>query len=424
MRLPRISVPRWTKTSAEVQSAVKRRWGHCVFVIDIIRGPESSEPLVVAELLDRPADAITSKRECWLALEAFQEDLSYSEWDLIEMLLIQDARDRHPFARLGWIDEAVDWISSETGISYRRSRARIEQFNASPDYCLLKVSGEGQPPVWLKAAPMSLASEYAVTLRLTERFPRYLPKVIGWRDDWSAWLSADGGWPMSKNIAEARSLSNAGRRLAELQLASIDEVPELLTAGCTDQRIVALSPGIRRLLPYLEESMAAPIPDALRLVKRSRLDEIANFVEEICSRLDALGVPDTLLHNDISPDNILCGGDGAVFVDWAEAGVGIPFVSLELLRKQLTQAGCPETEVQRFVALYRQSWRALLSDATIDEITRYLPLLTAASFLYSRQQWFTVEHRSDADFRSFARSLARQMDRAAMLCESSYTLSA
>jgi hypothetical protein len=137
-------VPRWTKTSAEIQSAVKRRLGHCVFVVDIIRGPESSEPLVVAELLDRPADAITSDRECWLALEGFQEDLSYSERNLIEMLLVQNARERHPFARLGWIDEAVDWISSETGSSYPRSRARIEQFNASPDYCLLKVSGEGR----------------------------------------------------------------------------------------------------------------------------------------------------------------------------------------------------------------------------------------------------------------------------------------
>jgi hypothetical protein len=424
MHLPRVTVPRWTKTSAEIQSAVKRRWGHCVFVIDIIRGPDSSEPLVVAELLALSVDDITSERECWLALEGFQEDLSYSERNLIEMLLVQDARERHPFARLGWIDEAVDWISSEIGSSYRRSRARIEQFNASPDYCLLKISGEGQSPVWLKAVPMSLASEYAVTLRLTERFPRYLPQVIASRDDWSAWLSADGGWPMSKDIAESRSFSNAGRRLAELQLASIDEVPELLTAGCTDQRIVALSSGIRRLLPYLEESMAAPTPGELRLVKRSRLDEIANFVEEMCMRLDTLGVPDTLLHNDISPDNILCGGDGAVFADWAEAGVGIPFVSLELLRKQFTQAGCPETEVQRFVALYRQSWRALLSDAIIHEITRYLPLLTAASFLCSRQQWFTVEHRSDADFRSFARSVARQMDRAATLCESGYTLSA
>jgi thiamine kinase-like enzyme len=401
---------------------VKRRWGRCVFVIDIIRGPERSEPLVVAELLDRPADAITSEHECWLALDAFQDDLSYSERSLIDGLLVQDARERHPFARLGWIDEAVDWISSETGKAYSHSRERIEQFNASPDYCLLKVSGEGQPPVWLKAVPVSLAREYTVTLRLAERFPRYLPQVMASRDDWSAWLSADGGWPISKDITRSMSLSNVGRRLAELQLASLDEVPELLTAGCTDQRIVALSPGIRRLLPYLEESMAAPTPGELRLVKRSRLDEIANSVEEICWRLDALGVPDTLLHNDISPDNILCGSDGAVFADWAEAGVGIPFVSLELLRKQFTQAGCPEAEVQRFVAFYRQSWSALLSNAIIHEIIRYLPLLTAASFLCSRQQWFTVEHRSDADFRSFARSLARQMDRAAMLCESGYTL--
>jgi hypothetical protein len=423
MHLPRVTVPRWSKTSSEIQLAVKRRWGHCVFVVDIIPGVVNTEPLVVAELLDRPADAITSEREMWSALEAFREDFSYPERNLIEQLSVQDAPERHPFARLGWIDEAFDWISAETGNFYPRSRARIEQFNASPDYCLLKVSGEGHPPVWLKAVPGSLASEYAVTLRLTERFPRYLPKVIASRDDWGAWLSADGGWPMSKNIAQPRSLANAGRRLAEFQLESIDEVPELLTAGCTDQRIVALAPGIRRLLPYLEESMAAPTPGELRLLRRSRLDEIADFVEEMCLRLDAVGVPDTLLHNDISPDNILCGGD-AVFADWAEAGVGIPFVTFELLRRQFTQTGCPKIEVQRFVALYRQSWSALLSDAVIHEIIRYLPLLTVASFLYSRQKWFTVEHRSDADFQSFARSLARQMDRAATLCESGYTLSA
>jgi hypothetical protein len=103
----------------------------------------------------------------------------------------------------------------------------------------------------------------------------------------------------------------------------------------------------------------------------------------------------------------LFGGDGIVFADWEEAGVSIPFVTIELLRKQLAQAECAGNEIQRLVSEYQECWRALLPKRIIDEVVRCTPSLAATSFLHGRKEWFTAEYRRNPDFQGFADSKSR-----------------
>lgn len=422
--LPIIAIPRWARATEELQAAVKRRWGYSAFVLDVFHDAVSSAPVVAAELVAGSTPFKHCKRESWSDFESVRGELSEKQMRLGEGLLAGEISNPRSFARLGWIDDALGWLQSVTGTPYTRSDTRIEQVNSLPDYALLRIAQEGRPSIWLKVTPESSSGEYAITRHLIHLFPEYLPPLLAARDDWSAWLSADVGSPLSANLTRPEMMLCIGRRLAGLELASSEYVPKLLFAGCTDQRIVALPAGIRRLIPYLEEAIATTTQSAQRPTTRRRLRVIADLLEAICSRLEVLRVPDVLVHNDISPENILCGKDDIVFSDWAEAGVGIPGATLGLIKRQLARAGCREAQLQRLVAEYHGIWRASLSDSIVQEMGGYTPLLVASSFLLSRQKWFTPEHRSDPDFQRFARSLGRQLDRAAMASETAHRLSA
>ena len=67
-----------------------------------------------------------------------------------------------------------------------------------------------------------------------------------------------------------------------------------------------------RLDPALRDAWIAAVP---RLV-------------DACAALVALDIPDTLVHGDLHPGNIVVSPTGPIVVDWSDAAVGNPFVDL------------------------------------------------------------------------------------------------
>jgi len=124
-------------------------------------------------------------------------------------------------------------------------------------------------------------------------------------------------------------------------------------------------------------------------------------------RVEALGIPDTLLHNDLNRANILFDGERCVIADWSEAGVGNPFLSFERLCR--LSAGNP----RELRAIYSKVWLEHLDPSAIDEVYRLMPLLAMYAYLYGRGDWINHTSTVSLPFESCARSLARHMDRAA-----------
>jgi Ser/Thr protein kinase RdoA (MazF antagonist) len=130
--------------------------------------------------------------------------------------------------------------------------------------------------------------------------------------------------------------------------------------------------------------------------------------------MQELDIPDTLIHNDINSGNILFDGSRCVFIDWAEAFVGNPFLTFQQLYVQATKGSEePQIEPHRLAKLYKRQWLDRLSEAKIDRALALAPLLAIASYLYGRGAWLHSPGPSTPTFESFARSLARHIDRAA-----------
>ncbi|WP_425387678.1 phosphotransferase [Edaphobacter aggregans] len=165
--------------------------------------------------------------------------------------------------------------------------------------------------------------------------------------------------------------------------------------------------------------MAQQISTKVPRLERQRLSEIGLIFQDACLRMEDLGIPDAVIHGDMNRGNILFDlfdDFHCRFIDWSEAYIGNPFVSFQHLLL-LNTGELRETNDLRLKQAYRRAWLGLLDPVQIDAAFALMPLLAAASYLYGRGDWLRSSRRNDPQRQSYARSLARHMDRAAQAPE-------
>jgi hypothetical protein len=266
----------------------------------------------------------------------------------------------------------------------------------------------------LKAVDPAQSAEYRITITLESIFPGYLPKVIASHDEWGAWLMEDGGPSADDGLMETKAIRSMSRRLAELQGASMLHVQRLLDCGCTDWSLEHVRSRIAPALPLLEEAMAAQDVHGLPQLGRRRLEDMCEATEEACYRLDAMGIPDTLIHNDLQLENVIGGTAGCHFIDWDQAGIGNPFLAFEQLRVQL-----PESEIASLVSGYRSWWARVLRPEAIDAGFALIPPIAIAVQLCSYTASIPVGTTLRGLELRHLRSLTRQLDTALQLIKRS-----
>jgi hypothetical protein len=322
-----------------------------------------------------------------------------------ECQLLLEGKSTNNLARVGWIDEALGWVASTAGRKFS-TKNEIEQLNAGRGFALLRFRSDDGGEYWLKAASAPNTHELPITSCLAERYPEFLPKLVGIRKEWNAWLMEDAGDMLSDPPPKA-ALADAVRSFARLQVQTMDAVDVLMKAGAFDQRGPVLTDHVDRMIGFLVEAMARQTSIKTSPLSRNRLLELGEILRNALCQLESLGIPDALVHNDLSLGNILFHGRHYAFTDWSEAAVGNPFLSLERFRLLNPDA---EGELRR---VYGEVWRDYLSQANIDRAFGLAPLISIFAYLYGRGDWLNDPGKVTPQFESYARSLARHMDRAA-----------
>jgi hypothetical protein len=411
--LPRISIPRWSRPAEQIQRAIEERWGIRSIVIDLLRDTSSRDTTVVAEVI-RQSEAMFIPGHRWVPLSAIaQDEVKGSRWILIDKLLAGGTTGRGPFFRLGWIEEALHWISGIINVDRSQFTEDTKQLNASSRSSLIKVGLTGSPSYWFKASGEGNVGERQITAMLSDRFPEFLPVFVASRNDWNAWLMRDSGLSLEEiGSVDSALLEHIALKLAELQRASVAHVDALLDCGCDDQRISILRDAIPQLLPFLEEAMTMQEVETVRRIGPDRLEEIMEILADACFEMEDIGIPDALVHGDINLGNILIDNDKCVFTDWARASIGNPLVTFEHLKLQFTQANT-QTFSLRLFEVYKSAWLPMLSERQIKRAAILVPLIATAAYLHSRRDWLNSSRRYEPQVQIYTRSLVRQMDRVA-----------
>jgi hypothetical protein len=188
----------------------------------------------------------------------------------------------------------------------------IEQPHLRPWATVLRVpTPDGT--AWFKASREAFAFEAGLLEVLGPLAPDLLPEVLAWQAGTGWLLLADAGARAREQpIAWAPLL----RRYAELQLAAVPSLDRLLELGVPDRRSPAAD--IRGLLPALQPATAAAL--------EPRLAE----VEALATALDGEGLAPTIDHGDLHDGNVFSSGGQPRILDWGDACIAHPFLTLSV----------------------------------------------------------------------------------------------
>ena len=173
--------------------------------------------------------------------------------------------------------------------------------------------------VWFKECAPVQGFEPALTAALFGRWPDRMPEVLA-HDVSRRWLLlADAGMPVGAIGNPPSVWLEALPLYAELQRAEAAHVDEHLAAGVPDLRVGVLP-------ACYSELLARDLP-----LSRDEVESLRRFTPrfvELCASLDAHGVPPSVQHDDLHMNNLFVDDGRLRFLDWGDASISHPFMSL------------------------------------------------------------------------------------------------
>ena len=136
--------------------------------------------------------------------------------------------------------------------------------------------------------------------------------------------------PALDAIVDAPTWGAALSRLAEIQRVLAADPLALRVAGVAASPLDELATSLPELLAD-DRALLIGAPGGLSADEaatiRGRLPELV----DACHALAATGIPDSLDHGDIAPDEVIVGVMGPVFLDWSDGSITHPFLSAAAL---------------------------------------------------------------------------------------------
>jgi hypothetical protein len=145
---------------------------------------------------------------------------------------------------------------------------------------------------------------------------------------------------------------------AELQLAAAPCAEELVALGTPDLRLAGL-PRVYSRLVVETEGLAPDLRD--RLIGR-----VAD-VDAMCRDLLALGVPETIQHNDLHDGGVFVSGDRYLVFDWGDSCVSHPFATMSVTLEGLLACGVDDVEGSVDTTPFRDAYLERFSDGAPRE---------------------------------------------------------
>jgi hypothetical protein len=411
-RFPVIDVPRWRRPAAELQTFMRESWNLSGIILDILPLSETSM-FAIAEVfsLQVSGDLVPVDPE-----EINDPEFGSTHRIRLRELLAGTSSDC-PFTQLGWIDDAVGWVERATRRNIS-SKDEIRQLNAGGFFSLVRFHTVDGWDYWLKATGAPNLHELSITTTLAGLGKEHLPEVVATRLEWNAWLSSGEAEVLDEIPSDPLLLflllEDAVASLTELQIKTIGHTSALLGAGAFDRSLKKLQTASDSLFEYLTEAMEQQTSTRVAPLSANRLQELCSMFKRTCDRALDLCLPETIGHGDLNAHNIVRGESQTQFLDWSEAYVGFPLMSIQQL---LLLNNLEDSPLKRFINRLlmqrcRDLWSEVCDPVAIEIGFALAPILAIASTLYGRGEWLASSSRDDPQRQAYSRSLARHMDRA------------
>jgi hypothetical protein len=351
---------------------------------------------------------------CWKPLDAATcaameslEDRTVTQKSIAALDLYRRRPLHAPFARPGWLSELLAWAREQLGPP--GLTGAFTQLNASPAFSLMRLE-TNDSAVWFKATGEPNRHELPITACVARLFPGYVPELLAVHSGWNGWLTREAP---GRKLALATGLPlwlKAAHDLARLQISSIGKQAELLAGSCRDLRVRTLSAEIDPFIDHLRGLMAAQDKQRPAPLTDSELTLLRDSLEQACSRLCEMDLPDTLGHLDLNPGNIVVSPERSRFLDWAEGCVTNPLITFAYLSEHFRRSGFASAQTtEALAAAYLDPWLSLVSASELARAMELTPLLAVFAYAVTAHSLRSFEGVPDPALAGYLRSLARRM---------------
>ena len=247
-----------------------------------------------------------------------------------------NTKKNNPWEEAGWLEDVQAWVRSQLTLIKIEELAAFEIYQERPWSIVLRVAVGGEN-YYFKASSHYLMQETRLTEYLARTCPDVSPKLVGW-DLGRGWLlMRDAGLPIRTLIRNERNV-DAWRAVlpsyVDLQKRLSVRVPELLQLGVMDRRLKLL-PSLFIELTANRVGLLVDQPEGLTKEEHQYLLSQGGRFEQLCNRLEAFGIPESLHHDDFHDGNVFLKGGKLTFTDWGESAVTHPFFSLVVLLRSV-----------------------------------------------------------------------------------------
>jgi len=416
--LPFLDLSRTDRPSKQLAVGIEKNYGleaYCLWIGDhsMAQGDATSSNYAVMEVLSENNLAPSGLR--WVSAEHAARNTSPSDSAVARFLvdLRRYAQDpAAPFAKPGWIKGLFTWVREQLHPLRLRPTGGIWQVNAGPAFSLIRLQ-TSRAPVWFKATGEPHTSELSISLALAGIIPDFVPHILGVHSAWNGWLSMDVPGRSLADSIDHHAWEKTAQGLALLQVATLDKKAEL-----GDAKILELGNNYlaRRIAPFTEcaaEWMRAQQVPSPAPLAADELAFLGGQLAESCERLQRRDAPESVGRFDLSPGNIVVSHDGVVFLDWAEAYWGHPFLSFAYLLEHFRRSHPDAAFEGALETAYRTPWREVCSDQMISETLASARLVAALAYTVTSRAWQDRENFQNPRTGAYLRSMARRMHREA-----------
>jgi hypothetical protein len=240
-----------------------------------------------------------------------------------------------PWSQPGWLEEVTAWIDTAA----ERTGPVEELHKRAWSAMLLVPTVDGA--AYFKASSPALVHEAA----LTEALAR-------WRPDCTAGLiavDAGLGWMLMRDSGETMR-------------SALEREPTLEPFEPLFARYAGLQ---LELVPRRDDLLALGIPDR----RMARIGELAEelpvdpgLVRDLVGTIESHELPETVVHEEVHPGNVLVRNGEHVFVDWADSCFGHPFFGIVVALRSVADRFELEPgarELEGLADAYLEPWTAI-----------------------------------------------------------------
>lgn len=283
--------------------------------------------------------------------------------------MMQDQHIELPWEEPGWFEQATAWIYDQLAAHGWHSLGPVELVRLRPWSAFARVATNNGIAYFKAPAPPYY--EVGLTQALARWRPDCIARLLAVDLNRGWLLSADAGPTLYDASPGVNQLAHWLKLLplcVELQLEMAAHVPEILVLGLFDRRLAHL-PRLYNELMEGHENLRIGLEPGLTPAEYMCLRELRPWVANACAQLASVGLPETLVHEEVHSSNVLLNGDRFIFIDWSEAIIGHPFFMLLVTirataaRLELAEDG---PEMIRLRDAYLEPWTAFATRKTLS----------------------------------------------------------